>query len=170
MQSAATVTKQLIPCPQCVKRGCVMRDCVCGGFGRTYLKTNEQTTETARESDSMSNETKIETKTELPIGLVKDRPFLFTSLVGGVLAAKPLHMEDRRKIRVAILVRIDSEDVAWEQYSSTVRFTQFDRHQEDCRYLCRGKHFTAKCRVIRDWKSPEEYSEMVAKASSELWA
>ncbi len=168
--STQFLTKQLILCPQCVKRGCVVRDCVCGGFGRTYLIANEQTTGPTRESEIVSNETKIETETELPIGLVKDRPFLFTSLVGGVLAAKPLHMEDRRKIRVAILVRIDCEDVAWEQYSSTVRFTQFDRHQEDCRYLCRGKHFTARCRVIRDWKGPEEYCEMVAKASSELWA
>jgi hypothetical protein len=118
----------------------------------------------------VSSKTKIETETDLPIGLVKDRPFLFTTLVGGVLVAKPLHDEDRRKIRVAILVRIDCEDVAWEQYNSTVRFVLFDRHQEDCRYLCRGKHFTAKCRVIRDWKNPDEYSEAIAKASSELWA
>ena len=164
MQSATTLTKQLIPCPQCVKRGCVMRDCVCGGFGRTYL------TETARESDSVTKQAKQKNADQLLQRYKNDithRSFRFQSLVGGIIVAYPVMRNLREKNKTAVMVRCTDQDEAWEFYCNDVEFSLFNEDETECRFECKGFHRIAACRILRDCNDiPGE----VARISKELWA
>ncbi len=167
----ALPTKQLIPCPQCVKRGCVMRDCVCGGFGRTYLTTNEQTTETARESESMTKQVKSKSKQSEPTMELKNeithRAFRFQSLVGGIIVAFPLMRNARERNKLAVMVRCTDQDEAWEFYCNDVEFSLFNEDENLCRFQCKGRHRIAACRILRDC---DDIPGEVAKVSQELWA
>ena len=165
-----TLTKQLIPCPQCVKRGCVVRDCVCGGFGRTYLTTNEQTTGPTRESEIVSKQTKRKNADQLLQRYKNDithRAFRFQSLVGGIIVAYPLMRNLREKNKTAVMVRCTDQDEAWEFYCNDVEFSLFNEDETECRFECKGFHRIAACRILRDCNDiPGE----VARISKELWA
>ena len=167
----ALPTKQLIPCPQCVKRGCVMRDCVCGGFGKTYLTTSEQTTGSSRESDSVTKQVKSKLKPSEPTMELKneitEKLFRFQSLVGGIVVAYPVERERFVKCRTAVLVRFADQDRAWEFYCNNVEFTMFNREENLCRLRCKDQYVVARCRILRDC---DDIPEAVAKVSQELWA
>ena len=167
------MTKQLIPCPQCVKRGCVVRDCVCGGFGRTYL------IETARESDSMSNESikqsimkKRKTKSpSLDVDTKVKNEFTdvlmhFTGIQSGVLVATPSQIDRKTKNKNAICVRIDCEDTRWSFYNCLVKFALFSEDEKTCRFSSAGRYVIFTCRIIRD---ADDLPEAIAEASADLW-
>jgi hypothetical protein len=93
-------------------------------------------------------------------------PFRFTSLVGGVLVATMAERNGKRHT-VAICVRVDDVNAAWEHYCNDVDFVLIDSNETACRYKCKGKYVVASCRVIRDC---DDLPEAVAVASKDLWS
>jgi hypothetical protein len=98
---------------------------------------------------------------------IVDSPYLFTSILGGVLVATPYHPESRQKNRKAVVLRITDQDLAWFYYNAHVTFVLFDEDERHCRFRCNGKYSLASCRIIRDC---DDLPKEIAKVSAELWA
>ena len=89
---------------------------------------------------------------------IVQRPFRFTSLVGGAIVAYP---EDRHW---AVVVRMDDTEAKWDCYCSDVVFTSITNDLKVCQFICKGKSWECECRVLEAFVSLER----IAKAECDL--